>query len=150
WNSLIFHFTQYAPAWGAPFGTAYLILIGLNIEISFMFLIMGVASAQLLPEDKTLKILGIPNRLFYAVLNSIMAVGIECVLNAIGALTWEYSWWNMKAPWLIFLVGYLPFFVVSYWVYDMESVKKKAITVGTIFSFDGICLIVFGPILGWI
>ena len=33
WNGLIFHFTQYAPAWGAPGQTAYLILIGLNIEL---------------------------------------------------------------------------------------------------------------------
>jgi len=31
WNGLVFHFTQYAPVWGAPGKTAYLILIGLNI-----------------------------------------------------------------------------------------------------------------------
>ena len=31
WNGLVFHFTQYAPVWGAPARTAYLILIGLNI-----------------------------------------------------------------------------------------------------------------------
>ena len=38
WNSLVFHFTGYAPVWGAPGGnTAFLILIGLNIEIMFMF-----------------------------------------------------------------------------------------------------------------
>jgi hypothetical protein len=30
---VILHFTQYAPAWGAPGQTAYLILIGLNIEL---------------------------------------------------------------------------------------------------------------------
>ena len=44
WNALVFHFTQYAPVWGAPGKTAYLILIGLNIEITMMFLIMGVAT----------------------------------------------------------------------------------------------------------
>ena len=31
WNSLVFHFTGYAPVWGAPGQTAYLILIGLNL-----------------------------------------------------------------------------------------------------------------------
>ena len=29
WNSLVFHFTQYAPVWGAPADTAYLIFIGI-------------------------------------------------------------------------------------------------------------------------
>jgi len=32
WNSLVFHFTQYAPLWAAPGETTYLILIGLNVE----------------------------------------------------------------------------------------------------------------------
>ena len=37
WNSLVFHFTGYAPVWGAPGGnTAFLLLIGLNIEICFI------------------------------------------------------------------------------------------------------------------
>ena len=41
-NSLVFHFTNYAPIWGAPGDTAYLILIGLNIEIMFMFAVSGI------------------------------------------------------------------------------------------------------------
>ncbi|MHB8157116.1 MAG: hypothetical protein ACYDEQ_06945 [Desulfocucumaceae bacterium] len=150
WNGLVFHFTQYAPVWGAPGKTAYLILIGLNIEICFMFAIMGIATASVLPEDKRIKILGIPNRIFLAVAYSVASVFIEVLLNRAGALTWEYSWWSPGAPWLIFLIGYLPFFVVSFWVYDMESVKKKAIAVGSILGFDAICLIIFGAVLGWI
>ena len=30
WNSLVFHFTGFAPVWGAPAGTAYLVLVGLK------------------------------------------------------------------------------------------------------------------------
>lgn len=150
WNSLVFHFSHYAPLWAAPGDTAYLILIGLNIEISFMFLIMGVAAVHPLPKDKTLKIMGIPNRAFFAVGYSILCVIVEIGLNYIGALTWEYTWWSAKAPWLIILIGYLPFFVVSFWVYDMESISRKAKVVGAIFAFDLICLIIFGGILGWI
>ncbi len=150
WNALVFHFTQYAPVWGAPGETAYLILIGLNVEITLMFAVMGVAAAHTLPQDKNLKILGLPNRLVYAAGYSIAAVIIEMLLNAAGALTWEYSWWNISAPWLIFLIGYLPFFVVSFWVYDMESVKKKTITTGIILGFDFLCLIIFAGFLGWI
>jgi len=150
WNALVFHFTQYAPVWGAPADTAYLILIGLNIEICMMFAIMGIATAHALPKDKHMKILGIPNRLVYAVGFSIFSVFIEILLNMAGALTWDYSWWNTKVPWLIFLIGYLPFFLVCFWVHDMETVKKKAITVGAILGFDALCLIVFGSILKWI
>jgi len=51
---------------------------------------------------------------------------------------------------LIFLFGYLHFFLVSFWVFDMESVKKKAIAVGAIFAVDVACLAVFGAALGWI
>ena len=150
WNGLVFHFTQYAPVWGTPGPTAYLILIGLNIEITFMFAIGGVAFAKMLPADKKLKILGLPNRLFFAIANAIFCVLIECVLNLIGALTWDYPWWNIGAPWLIFVFGYLTFFLVSFWVFDMESVKKQAITVGAILGVDVVSLILFAGILHWI
>jgi len=150
WNGLVFHFTQYAPVWGAPGETAYLILIGLNIEICFMFAIAGITFSKMLPKDKKMKMLWIPNRLLFAIVGSVFCVFVEYLLNAVGALTWEYPWWNTGAPWLIFLVGYLPFFLVSFWVFDMESVKKKMITVGAILGFDVICLVVFMGILKWI
>jgi hypothetical protein len=150
WNALLFHFTDYAPAWAAPGDTAYLILIGLNVEICFMFAIMGVATALSLPRNQHLKILGIPNRAVFAVGYSIAAVLVEYWLNAADALTWDWPWWNRGAPWLIFLIGYLPFFVVAFWVHDMASVRSQARTVGAIYAFDVACLVIFGPILGWI
>ncbi len=150
WNGLVFHFTNYAPVWGEPSKTAYLILIGLNIETCFMFAIMGIAATYLLPEDKHTKILGMPNRIFFAVGFSITSVIIENVLHAAGALTWDYSWWNVKTPWLIFLIGYLPFFLVSFWVYDMKSVRNKVVTVSALLAFDLVCLVVFGAVLKWI
>ena len=83
-------------------------------------------------------------------LNTLLAVGIEVLLNLSGMLTWDLWWWGLKAPWLIFLIGYLPFFLVCFWVHDMKSVRNKAIAVGSILGFDALCLIVFGAILGWI
>jgi hypothetical protein len=150
WNSLIFHFTSYAPAWGAPGQTAYLILIGLNIEISFMFAIAGITFGKMLPPDKKLKILGVPNRLLIAIGGAAFCVFVEILLNSIGALTWDYPWWSASAPWLIFLFGYLTFFLVSFWVHDMESIKSKAIAVGVIFAVDIVAIVVFGVILQWI
>jgi hypothetical protein len=150
WNSLVFHFTDFAPVWGAPAKTAYLILIGLNIEICFMFAIAGITFGKMLPADKKLRIWGIPNRLLIAIGGSAFCVFVEVLLNIIGALTWDYSWWNKSAPWLIFLVGYLPFFLVSFWVHDMESVKKKLSVLGVIYGVDIVSILVFGVILGWI
>ncbi len=150
WNGLVFHFTQYAPVWGAPGKTAFLILIGLNIEICFMFAIAGIAFAKMLPAKKRLKILGVPNRLLFAIVNSIFCVIVEIILNSANALTWDYTWWRAGAPWLIFLIGYLPFFLVSFWVFDMKSVRQKIATVGAIYAVDIISLILFVGILRWI
>jgi hypothetical protein len=150
WNSLVFHSTNHAPVWGAPGQTAYLILIGLNIEISFMFAVAGITFGKMLLPDKKTKILGIPNRLFFAVTGAAFCVFVEILLNSIGALTWEYPWWSARAPWLIFLIGYLPFFLVSFWVHDMKSVRSKIITVGAIFAVDILAIVVFGFILTWI
>jgi hypothetical protein len=150
WNALVFHFSGYAPVWGAPGKTAYLILIGLNIEICFMFALAGITFGKMLPPDKRLKILGIPNRVVLAVAGSVFCVFVEILLNNIGALTWDYSWWSTGAPWLIFLIGYLPFFAVSFWVHDMESIRSKIIAVGFIFAVDILAILIFGLVLGWL
>jgi hypothetical protein len=150
WNGLVFHLSGYAPVWGTPGKSAYIILIGLNIEICFMFAIAGIAFAKMLPPDKKLKILGIPNRLFFAIAGSIFTVFVEVLLNLAGMLTWDYTWWSVGAPWLIFFIGYLPFFLVSFWVFDMKKVKTKAVTVGAILGFDLLLIIIFGVFLGWL
>ena len=150
WNGLVFHFTQYAPVWGAPADTAFLILIGLNIEICFMFAVAGIVVAKTLPKDPSVKILGIPNRWFIAVTASVFCVVVELFLNAVGALTWDYRWWNARAPWLIIVFGYLHFFVVAFWVHDMRRVRHKAYAVSGIFAVDAVALVLFAGILEWI
>jgi hypothetical protein len=150
WNGLVFHFTQRAPVWGAPGDTAYLILIGLNIEICFMFAVSGVAFSKMLPAERSMRLLGAPNRVVLAVLGAAFCVFVEVLLNAVNALTWDYPWWSARAPWLIFLVGYLPFFGMAFWVHDMKSLRSKTTAVGVIFTIDIACLILFGGILHWI
>jgi len=150
WNSLVLHFSGYAPMWGAPGKTAYLILVGLNVEIMFMFAAAGIAFGKMLPPDRKLKILGIPNRIFLAVANSAFCVVVEIWLNSVGALTWDWALWSTKSPIPILLFGYLHFFLVSYWVHDMKTVRAKVITVGSIFGIVIVAALIFGPILGWI
>ncbi len=151
WNALVLYFTQYAPVWCAPGGdTSYLILVGLNIEIMLMFLVMGLMSTFFLPQYKWGTFLGINNRIMIACVMSALCVVVEVILNLAGVLTWEYTWWSARFPWLIWLIGYLPFWLVAFWVYDMKIVKNKVITVGVILTFDIACLVIFGGVLGWI
>lgn len=151
WNGLVFHFTQYAPVWGAPGKTAFLILMGLNIEICFMFAVAGIIFAKMLPADRGVRILGLPNRWFIAIAGSAFCVFVEAaLLNSVNALTWDYAWWNARVPWLIFVFGYLHFFVVSFWVHDMACVRRKAKVVAVIYAVDVVCLVVFGTLLQWI
>ena len=62
-NALILHFSDRAPLWAVTGSTSYLILIGLCIEICFMFAIGGIVYAKSLPPDPAVRILGMPNRL---------------------------------------------------------------------------------------
>src|SRR5512138_1968649 len=49
-NALIQHFSGHA-LWTVPTGTAFLLLVGVGIEISFMFSIAGLVFSKLLPAD---------------------------------------------------------------------------------------------------
>jgi hypothetical protein len=149
-NSLFFHSTGYAPLWAEPGPTAYLILVGLNIETMFMFAVAGIIWTKMLHPDKNFKYLGIPNRWAVAFFGSLFSVFIEYLLNSVHALTWDYAWWNRGMPILIFLFGYLWFFVFAFWVYDMQDFKRKLQVVGTLWAVDLIALIVFAGLLKWI
>jgi len=149
-NSIFFHLNGRAPFWGTPGASAYVILIGLNIEIMFMFSIAGIAWAKLLPPDRKTKIWGIPNRIFIALAGSAFSVFVEIFLNRIGALTWEWSFWDANSPWLIFLFGYLWFFAIAFWVHDMNDTKKQAKTVGVLWGVAAALAFIFGIGLHWL
>ena len=152
WNSMICFISGYAPVWGTPVGvgnTSWLLMIGYNIEISFMFLIMGVTVCLMLPEDPKSKIMGINNRIFYCIVLTTLAVIIECFLNYCGILTWEWAFWQRSCPWILWLIGYLPFFATAFYVHDRPTVRQSAAIVGGILGFDAV-LIVICACLGWI
>ncbi len=150
WNGLVFHFSGYAPVWGIAGNTSMLLMMGLTIEITFMFAITGIMATMGLPKDKNLKWLGINNRWWLAVVFSLLSVCVEMMLNAAGMLVWEWPWWGRQAPWGIFFLGYLPFYVVCYWVYDMDSVRKQMLAVGIILGGNVLALAIFGAWLGWL
>jgi hypothetical protein len=149
-NSLILHFGHRAALWTATGDTAYLILIGLTIEISLMFAISGVVYAKTLPEDPRTKLLGLPNRLTIALGFSIFAVFVEVLLHGTGYFHWEYWWWNFPFVFPIVVFGYLWFFLIAAYVYDRPDDRARLRVVGAMAAVVATSLAVFGPVLGWI
>lgn len=92
-NALIQHFSGHA-LWTVPTGTAFLILVGVGIEISLMFSIAGLILSKLLPEDTGLKIAGINNRLLFAIANAAFYSIFEIFLVKTPTFVWVWPWWG--------------------------------------------------------
>ena len=144
-NALIQHFSGHA-LWTVPTGTSFLILVGVGIELSFMFAIAGLLLSKLLPEDPKTKILGINNRIFMAIANAALFSIIEIFLAKTPAFHWVYSWWGALP---VFITVYIPFFVVSFLCYDWKP-KTQRLVIGSLFVVDALMMVVFAGILKWI
>jgi hypothetical protein len=149
-NSLILHFSDRAALWTVTGDTAYLILIGLAIEISLMFAISGVIYAKTLPPDPRTKLLGMPNRLTIGLGFSIFAVFVEVLLHGTGYFHWEYWWWNFPFVLPIVLFGYLWFFLIAAYVYDRPDDRSRLRIVGGMATAVVAAILLFGVILEWI
>ena len=144
-NALIQHFSGHA-LWTVPTGTSFLILVGVGIELSFMFAVAGLVLSKLLPQDPKQKILGINNRIFFAIMNAALFSFIEIFLAMTPAFHWVYSWWG-AIP--VFITVYIPFFVASFLCYDWPP-KKQRLFIGGLFAVDVLLLVVFAGFLKWI
>ena len=121
-NAVICHFTGYALWTVSPESTSYILLIGVSWELSMMFAVAGFTS-KLLPEDKDMKILGINNRIVFAIGSALLFSLVEIFLASTPAFIWVYKWWG-AIP--VFITTYIPFFLASYLIYDKEpKVQKK-------------------------
>jgi hypothetical protein len=149
-NSLVLHFTDRAALWTVTGDTAYLILIGLTLEISLMFAISGLVFVKSLPDDPKQKLLGLPNRWTIGIAFSIFAVAVELLLHATGYFHWEYWWWNTPFVLPIIVFGYLWFFMAAAWVYDQPDNRSRLKIVGTMAAIVAAAAVLFGPVLGWI
>jgi hypothetical protein len=149
-NALVLQATDRAPLWATTGPTAYQFLIGLNVEISFMFALAGIVYAKLLPADRSVRILGMPNRLAVGLGLSIVSVAVELFLHASGTFHWEYWWWNTPFVPLIVVFGYLWFFLFAAWVYDAPGARERWTRVGALAAIDVAMGLVFGVALGWL
>src|SRR5215470_6776521 len=149
-NSLVLQASDRAPLWASTGPTAYQFLIGLNVEISFMFALAGIVYAKLLPPDPKVRILGMPNRLAVALGLSIVSVAVELFLHASGTFHWHYWWWNTPFVPLIVIFGYLWFYLFAAWVYDAPTPRKRWSRVGGLAVIDVVMGLVFGVGFGWL
>lgn len=183
WNAMVYATTG-QPVWGttAAGGSALQILVGYNIEISFMFFILGMLTCKLLkttegyegqgffdanknwlddpnnmyykankkkseltPEEYKTKVKAILGRIGVIVFGSIAAVIIEILLNKCNVLTWEKPWWQPNFPFILFLIGYVPFYVAAVVIHDLPR-KWQLIGLGAILFVVVLLLIISGSL----
>jgi len=157
WNSMVYATTG-EPVWGTTLAgeSCFQILIGYNIEISIMFMFLGMATCYMIDttvgyegerffdanknwlrdpknlyyladkkrkdlssEERKGKFNAIFKRMLVIVTGSISAVIIEIILNYCNVLTWEKPWWQPNFPFVLFLIGYVPFFVAAVVIHDL-------------------------------
>jgi hypothetical protein len=149
-NSAILHASGTSALWTVTGSTSYLILIGYTIEISFLFAVSGIAFVKQLPADPRAKVLGVNNRLLFVFLSSVACVAIEVLLHDMGVFHWHYWWWNWPFVPLIVVFGYMTFFGIAAWVFDMGDDRRRQLTVvGTLAAIDAAGVLVLG-LVGWL
>ncbi|PKL41136.1 MAG: hypothetical protein CVV44_00425 [Spirochaetae bacterium HGW-Spirochaetae-1] len=144
-NALIQHFSGHA-LWTVPTGTSYLLLIGVGWELSMMFSVAGLIFSKILPEDPKMKILGINNRIFFALGNAAFFSIFEIFLASTPAFHWVYNWWGAFP---VFITVYIPFFLAANFAFDMKPRTQK-LFIGGLFIINAAMLIIFAGILKWI
>lgn len=149
-NALVLQATGTAPLWATTGPTAYQFLVGLNVEISFMFALAGIVYAKLLPPDPRVRVLGLPNRLALALGLSVVSVLVELFLHATGTFHWHWWWWNVASAPVIVVFGYLWFYMYAAWVFDAPTPRKRWTRVGGLAAVDVAMALVFGVGLGWL
>ena len=144
-NALIQHASGHA-LWTVPTGTSFLLLVGVGVELSLMFAIAGLVMAKLLPADPKLRILGIPNRWVFAVVNAAFFAIFEIFLAKTPAFVWVYPWWGALP---VFVAVYVPFFLAAFLCHDWPP-RRQITFIGSVFAVDAVMLVVFAGVLGWI
>jgi hypothetical protein len=149
-NALVLHVNGHAALWTVTGSSSFVILIGLTVEISLVFAINGVIFVKLLPSDRSVRLLGLPNRWAVALALSLVSVGVELLLNELGVFHWYYWWWNVASFPVIVVFGYLTFYVVAFVVYDAQRRSRQLAVVGSLATLNLSAGLIFGPLLGWI
>ena len=126
-NGWLCALSGYSALWLAPGPTALRTMVGWNIEIMFMFAILGIIYHRTIDADPAARILGLPDRWFWALGYSAVCVAVEVFLNRGGLLVWDYRWWNRTPLALlpIFVFGYLWFFLAAKFAVERPTLRAR-------------------------
>jgi len=148
-NALVLHFSGYSALWTISGTSVFLIFVGLNLEIAFMFAIAPLVLLNCLPEDRKKKVFGISNRIVIPAVFGLFCVLVESLLNRWGALVWEYRWWSWPNVWLI-IVAYVTPFLFLAWYDDRFRIRGKLIGAAVTVAAAIVCYCMFAVGLGWV
>ena len=137
-NAIIRPITGHA-LWTVPTGSAFIILVGVGIEISMMFSIAGIAASKILPENPKQKMFGLPAPLFVGISNALIASVLELFLVRTPTFVWVWPWWGFFQ---VFILVYIPFFCGATYAYYWKP-KRQIIVIGSIWVVDIVLLVVF-------
>jgi hypothetical protein len=125
-NGWIFALSKYSGLWLVPGPSALRVMVGLNVEIMAMFAVAGIIYYKSLGPDPRARILGIPDRWFWALLYSAVSVCVELVLNSAHLLIWDYRFWNRGAGLILILVfGYIWFYLAAKFAIERKTLRGK-------------------------
>jgi hypothetical protein len=141
-NAVICAATGYALWTVSPESTSFILLVGVSWELSMMFAIAGLLLSKLLPEDPKKKMLGINNRILFAIGNAAFFSAVEIFLASTPAFIWVYPWWG-AIP--VFITTYIPFFLAAFLVPDRKPRTQK-IFIGGLAAVNVILLAVLIPL----
>ena len=150
-NGWIFAISGYSALWLAPGPTALRTLVGWNVEIMFMFAIVGILYYKSIDEDPRATVLGLPNRWFWALFYSGISVIVELALNKGGLLVWDYRWWNRGLIEVlpIFVFGYLWFYLAAKFAIERKTLRNKILVPVTLFAVAVLLNVVGLGLMGW-
>lgn len=140
-NAVIAHFTGYALWTVSPESTTFILLIGVSWELSLMFSVAGFM-ADLMPEDKNKKLLGVNNRIAFAIGNAFFFSVFEIFLASTPAFIWVYKWWGALP---VFITTYIPFFLAANLIYDKPRKTQKKFLI-ILWGIDALLLAVLIPL----
>lgn len=121
-NAIICNLSGYALWTVSNASTSLVLLIGVSWELSMMFSVAGIIAWNMLPEDRSIKVAGIPVKWAVAIGMALMFSAVEIFLAATPAFIWVYSWWG-AIP--VFVTTYIPFFIAAIFVPDASPKFQK-------------------------
>ena len=119
------------PLWAVSnASTTFILLVGVCWELSMMFSLAGIISFKMMPQDRSTRYFakngkkGVSCKLVVALEMALLFALFESFLAGTSnhSFIWVYRWWGVLP---VFVTTYIPFFLASNYVPDMEPKKRR-------------------------